>query len=1169
MYSRLVLTVCFLMQPGVGGVLPAADLYVSPNGKDAWSGRLPAPTQDGRDGPFATLVRARDELRLLKTAGKLRDGAVVNLRAGTYRLTEALALGPQDAGTPHSPIVWRAYRNEKVSLNAALAVNGLKPWKKQIMVADLKGILLGKGAVRQLFFRGERQVMARYPNVDPGDPHFGQWAYILASETALATNRSASDKIPRVKDHFTATSDVIKPEWKSSFAGAEIAIHPAYGWAWNIVPVKSVDDETDTIWLSRPVTYGLMVGDRYFVQNLLAELDAPGEWYFDRDQAKLYFWPSADLTSGEVSIPVAESLIVANGADHVILRGLTLEGCRGNAVTLTNCIGSLVASCTIRNTGRWGVSIVGGRQTGATGNDIYATGAGGVTINAGDRKTLTSGDCYADNNYIHHIAAIERTYRGGVKLAGVGNRASHNLIHDCYHQGIGVGGNDHVVEYNVIHHTNLGSEDTGALYMSSRDFTQRGTVIRYNVFHHVGGFGKSNSWNPVRNGQVEFHYPGFTWGVYLDAPEVGCTVFGNLLYSVPVCGLFNHEGRDNRWENNVIIDAPAFRVSSGNYPDLNKLSYSYIQALRDKGGYDTYLQHYPELDTYTEQPESHHTCAPGTFARNIIYYTANGGKTMRERNKTSWANGQLVWTFCGSRAAFAGFEFDNNCLYAPPELPLKFSLTLRPGAAQMLDWEQWRLHGKDRHSLLADPKFVDPAGHDYRLRPDSPVLQLGFQPIPFEEIGPYADPLRASWPVVEAPGAAALGDFATQRFFKLPGCDPVPAVELQSRQGLGNVAAKLENNQPLTVAVFAGGNHAQGQWAATVGEWLRANYPAAKVTMINASIHGGFRGSGRSVFRLGHDVLRHNPDLLIVDFAADDFESNEETVQANAEGIVRQAWKANPNMDVLFVYAFRQEYAADYARGFCSNAVSAYERVAAHYGIPAINMGQRLARMARNGELTLKATAAKPEAKGVTPVFSNDGVRVSAAGVRLYAATIQEGLTKLLGTSLSHPHTLVKPLMRRNMEGAVQQKITRNMLSGAWQEVSPAKVGGSNFSNHFDSLWVTNTPGAKLTFKFTGTRAWLFDVFGPKTGRVKVTVDGKELGVRQQVDPWSYGYRLGALEIASSLAPGEHTAVVELLAGPPDRNVPIEFAKKASRYIPADFEGVALHLGAICVLETP
>ncbi|HPM82885.1 MAG TPA: right-handed parallel beta-helix repeat-containing protein [Candidatus Anammoximicrobium sp.] len=1168
MRTRRFMTAIVLMILGAGRAMPAVNLYVSPSGSDAWSGSLPAPDKDGRDGPLASLIRARDELRRLKAAGNLGDGAVVNLRGGTYRLTTALALGPEDAGTPQTPIIWRAHEDEKVTLTGSLPVSGFKPWKGQIMVADLKGTALENVAFRQLFFRGQRQVMARYPNVDPEDPHFGQWAYVLAAEPAPPTNRSVSDNIPHVKDHFTATSDVIKPSW-DKITRAEIAIHPAYGWAWNIVPVKSVDKESDTIWLGRPVSYGLMIGDRYFVQNLLAELDAPGEWYLDRDEAKLYFWPPAELASGEVSVPVAESLIVVEGANAVTVRGLTMECCGGNAVTFKNCEGSLLAGCTIRNTGLWGVSIAGGRNTGAMGNDIYATGAGGVSINSGDRRTLTRGDCYADNNYIHHIAAFQRTYNTGVNLSGVGNRASHNLIHDCYHQALLVGGNDHVVEYNVVHHTNLGSEDTGGLYMSSRDFTQRGTVIRHNVFHHVGGFGKSNSWNPVRNGQVEFHYPGFTWGIYLDAPEVGCTVFGNVLYSVPVCGLFNHEGRDNCWENNIIVDAPAFRTSSGNYPDLDKLSYSYIQALREKGGYDTYLQHYPELATYTGDPATHHTCAPGKFARNIVYYTADGGRMMRDRNKSAWSGGQLVWTFSGGKPALAGFEFDYNCVYAPPELPLKFSLTLRPDAAQTLDWDGWRRQGKDEHSLLADPKFVDPAKHDYRLQPDSPALKLGFQPIPFDKIGPYQDPLRASWPIVEAPGAAALGDFTTQRFFKLPGREPVPAVELQPRQGLGNVAAKLKAGQSVSVAVFAGGNHAQGQWTATAGKWLQTQYPSAKLTIINSPIHGGFRGSGLSVFRLGHDVLRHRPDLLIVDFAADDFESSEEAVQANAEGMVRQAWKADPNMDVLFVYAFRLEYEADYAQGLCPSAVSAYERVAARYGVPAINMGHRLAQMARDGKLTLKAPDADSLAKSDQPAFTKDGISVSPTGVQLYATIIQEGLAKLLADGSPQPHTLPKPLTGRNMEGAVQKPITREMLSGDWQEIVPAAVAGSNFSNHFDRLWVTRTPGARLTFNFTGTRAWIFDVFGPGTGRVKVTVDGVDKGERQQVDPWSYYYRLGALEIASNLPPGEHAATIELLSDSPNRSVPIEAAKKANRYQPADFAGVALHLGAICVLEEP
>ena len=68
-------------------------------------------------------------------------------------------------------------------------------------------------------------------------------------------------------------------------------------------------------------------------------------------------------------------------------------------------------------------------------------------------------------------------------------------------------------------------------------------------------------------------------------------------------------------------------------------------------------------------------------------------------------------------------------------------------ATLMSEWEAWQALGMDRHSLVADPRFVDAAHDDYRLRPDSPAWKLGFEAIPVEKIGCYQDPLRASWPL--------------------------------------------------------------------------------------------------------------------------------------------------------------------------------------------------------------------------------------------------------------------------------------------------------------------------------------------------------------------------------------------------------------------------------------
>ena len=81
----------------------AADLYVSPEGNDAWSGRLPAPNADGTDGPLATVAKARDTVRAIRAESPARDTPVtVLLRGGRYELNETLELGPEDSNTTYA-----------------------------------------------------------------------------------------------------------------------------------------------------------------------------------------------------------------------------------------------------------------------------------------------------------------------------------------------------------------------------------------------------------------------------------------------------------------------------------------------------------------------------------------------------------------------------------------------------------------------------------------------------------------------------------------------------------------------------------------------------------------------------------------------------------------------------------------------------------------------------------------------------------------------------------------------------------------------------------------------------------------------------------------------------------------------------------------------------------
>jgi hypothetical protein len=209
--------------------------------------------------------------------------------------------------------------------------------------------------------------------------------------------------------------------------------------------------------------------------------------------------------------PVVKTILeLGKGAAHLTFRGFVFECCEGTAISLKDTANCLIAGNVIRNVGDYngnGVSVAGGTHNGVVGNDIFEIGRDGVSISGGDRVTLTPAENYADNNYIHHVGVYYK--QGvGVSLNGVGNRASHNLIHDGPRMGIMFSGNNLVIEYNHVRHMNLETEDTGAVYTGGRDWiSSRGTVIRYNFFHDMLGYGQEKG---------KWVSPHFAWGVYLD-----------------------------------------------------------------------------------------------------------------------------------------------------------------------------------------------------------------------------------------------------------------------------------------------------------------------------------------------------------------------------------------------------------------------------------------------------------------------------------------------------------------------------------------------------------------------------------------------------------------------------------------------------------------------------
>ena len=88
---------------------PAA-LFVAADGDDLHSGK-------SEQTAFATVARAREEIRTIKVAGGLPDGGItVEILGGKYCLEQSLEFSTDDSGTSNSPVIYRAYQNQSVEI---------------------------------------------------------------------------------------------------------------------------------------------------------------------------------------------------------------------------------------------------------------------------------------------------------------------------------------------------------------------------------------------------------------------------------------------------------------------------------------------------------------------------------------------------------------------------------------------------------------------------------------------------------------------------------------------------------------------------------------------------------------------------------------------------------------------------------------------------------------------------------------------------------------------------------------------------------------------------------------------------------------------------------------------------------------------------------------------
>jgi hypothetical protein len=442
------------------------------------------------------------------------------------------------------------------------------------------------------------------------------------------------------------------------------------------------------------------------VQNHPGACDAPGEWQLDRATGELRVIPfgDEDLGAAQVIAPAIERLIIAEGGpdegryvEHVRFEGLSFQ--HAAWVLPPEGFSSAQAASGLGAA----LEFHAARNCAVVGCEVAHVGRYGIGFGM---------DCAHNTiqrNHIHDLGG------GGVRI-GTNDRpqpfdriAHHNLVDNNFlHNGghIHPGATGIYMAYgrnNTFSHNEVTDlRYTGISLGWTWSITRSGTrenIVEYNHVHHVMRL---------------LHDGG---GIYTLGLTPGSVIRNNLVHDIglqpdPVGhGIYIDGGSSSLLvENNICYDC-----GSG--------------GIRQQHGSSciTVLNNISAFCGFGLGIDSERT---NIFEYNIVYLD---GEATPFRYVPEWKSYNKI--------------IDYNVYWRADGEPIKF-----------LDftWEEWRekegikdiwyTPRMDPHSRMADPLFVDAAGRDFRLQPDSPALALGFRPIDTSEIGLYGDEEWTSLP---------------------------------------------------------------------------------------------------------------------------------------------------------------------------------------------------------------------------------------------------------------------------------------------------------------------------------------------------------------------------------------------------------------------------------------
>ena len=576
-----------------------------------------------------------------------------------------------------------------------------------------------------------------------------------------------SDSIenPRV---FKYSKDLAQPNWDKPEQG-EVFIFPGLCWINDIIPIKRIDTNSQTLSLERPVhpsagglamATAIRKGNRFFVENILEELTEPGQWCLDKETGTLYFWPpDGNIHDCVITAPVTERLIELRGSSHEPVSNITIQG-----LTFTQTLSGFPNRQVYYKTPNSGQTLYmeNSQRCCITDNVFNSVGGDAIRLQNDNNENHITGNKISDaGGYGVFVASYQEGLcphnppgSGDIPSPASWVRFPQNSQASAQMLPVSAG---HLISNNEIDHVGLIEKHACGIaffgvnaYGCCVSHNQITRTTRFGIGLMSGIGGVTVEYNKLEDISLETADTGAIcsnrWYTYEHDPKTtqGCVVRFNLIRNVVGCAAYGKKaepGGLDKADGRIWTNYYSWAVYFDNGP-MDVQVYGNICDGNALGG--IMISHYGrnvtvENNMFLNSSQSQAYFLLGgemsgiEMRRNIFCYssadadfariTAMG--TIDLSTVMSHWDGNLYFNQSGNEITFSG---------VPGEAVERTSG--QSNQPVELTFEKWKELGYDKNTIIADPGFKGSLENgDYGLSDDSPAFKLGFKPIDIKKIG--------------------------------------------------------------------------------------------------------------------------------------------------------------------------------------------------------------------------------------------------------------------------------------------------------------------------------------------------------------------------------------------------------------------------------------------------